>query len=61
MLAHHEWWQENIKGRLPELLDELLFSDIYGMGDGRTEPPNTYGAYLFLAGAARVCEADRID
>jgi hypothetical protein len=47
ILARHEWWQENINRRLPELLDELLSSDPYGRGEGRTAPPNTYGVYLF--------------
>ena len=45
--ARHQWWQGNINGRLPQLLDELLSSDVYGLGDGHTEPPNTYGVYLF--------------
>ena len=47
ILARHEWWRENISRRLPELLDKLLSSDVYGMGGGHAEPPNTYGVYLF--------------
>ena len=47
ILARHEWWQANISRRLPELLDKLLSSDVYGMGSGHTEPPNAYGVYLF--------------
>jgi hypothetical protein len=47
ILARHDWWQEHINGRLPELLDELLSSDVHGMGDGQTEPSNDYGVYLF--------------
>jgi len=47
ILARHERWQKNINDRLPRLLDELLASDVFGIGDGHTEPPNTYGVYLF--------------
>lgn len=47
ILARHEWWQENVNDRLPRLLDELLSSDVFGVGDGRAEPPSTYGVYLF--------------
>ena len=47
ILACHEWWQENINLQLPELLDMLLSSDVYGMGDQHSKPPNTYGVYLF--------------
>jgi hypothetical protein len=47
ILARHEWWQGNISRRLPGLLDTLLSSDVYGVGSGHTEPPNTYGVYLF--------------
>ena len=49
ILARHEWWQENINGRLPQLLDELLACDIYGSGNGTTSPPNAYGVYLFTS------------
>jgi hypothetical protein len=50
-LARHEWWQENITGRLPELLDKLLSSEIYGLGTGQTKPSNEYGVYLFTSSA----------
>jgi hypothetical protein len=46
-LARHEWWQQNINDRLPRLLDELPASDVFGIGNGHTERPNTYGVYLF--------------
>lgn len=47
ILARQESWQENINLQMPELLDMLLSSDVYGIGDQHSKPPNTYGVYLF--------------
>lgn len=49
LLARHVWWQEHINARLPGLLSELLSGDVYGIGSGRTKPPNGYGVYLFTS------------
>jgi hypothetical protein len=45
--VRQEWWQLNVVDELPLLLDRLLASDRYGIGNGRTEPDDTYGVYLF--------------
>jgi hypothetical protein len=47
--ARHQFWQNEIDGRLPGLLEELLASDVYGLGEGQTHPSNEYGVYLFTS------------
>lgn len=42
-------WQETVADQLPGLLDQLVSSDAYGLGDGRQPPPNEYGVYLFTS------------
>lgn len=49
LAARHAWWQEQINARLPCLLSELLSSDVYGLGNERTKPPNGFGVYLFTS------------
>ncbi len=36
-----------VETKLPGYLDELLASEVYGRGAGRTPPPREHGVYLF--------------
>ena len=40
-------WEREVTTRLPDLLEQLLDSEIYGLGDDRPDPPRAYGVYLF--------------
>ena len=40
-------WERDVTTRLPALLEQLLDSEIYGLGDDRPDPPRAYGVYLF--------------
>ena len=45
--ARQAQWKRDVTNQLPELLMTLLSSPVYGVGDGRTRPPEQYGVYLF--------------
>lgn len=49
ILAGRKQWDENIARRLPDLLEELLRSKTYGLGDELVPPTNDYGVYLFTS------------
>lgn len=47
IIARQRKWDAKITKQLPDLLNRLLDSPIYGLGDDRELPPATYGVYLF--------------
>jgi len=45
--SRQERWSLEITEKLPVLLERLLTSDVFGLGDGVPRPPEAYGVYLF--------------
>jgi len=44
--ARHAKWDKRVGARLPEMLKELLDSQVYGLTNGRPLPPKGHGIYL---------------
>ena len=51
-LAADPW--NDVLAKLPDYLDSLLGSAIYGRGKGRTAAPKQHGVYLFTEGASHL-------
>src|SRR5205823_5803117 len=45
--ANQKRWSREVGDQLPKLLDELLSSEVYGLGENLELPPAKYGVYLF--------------